>query len=144
VFNAPNPVDAIRLRDVLKQRPEPVTDPIISNGTDSCSVMLDVKLGHEETILAIEGKFKATHLPPARYRDYLPTRRKKALRNTLIFIFATFGSIVAADATIAGFWNDPTALSKLQSFMLILLRAMFIAIWPTAVVYFVRRLAQDG
>lgn len=86
--------------------------------------MLDVKSEHEAGILAIEGHFENTTHLVSRYRDYLPTRSKKALQKSLVFIFATFGSIVAADAGI-------------------LSRAIIIASLPTAVAYFLRKLGQD-
>jgi hypothetical protein len=134
--------EAIRLKQLLEENPHLETDPLIAYGAgEKCDILVDVKRDHvggsvEKTVGAkVE---KTTHIV-SRYEGFLPTRKKKAWRNSIIFVVATFGSIVLADSGITVYLNAisiPTLLS--WTFVSVLLKAVLLALGPTGVAFLSR------
>jgi hypothetical protein len=140
----------------LEEHPNLETDPLIAYGAgEKCDILVDVKREHEESVIrvggsvekTVRGKVEKTTYIVSKYEGFLPTRKKNAWRNSIIFVVATFGSIILADSGIAIFLNDPTLLTKIfsqpQAFVPVLLKAVLLALGPTGVAFFVRKLTQD-
>ena len=145
-----------RLKNVLKDEGHLETVPFVEYGAGTtCSVVVDVKREYEESVIArglsVEkitegGKIEKTTLSNvSKYEGYLPTRKKKALEGSIIFVLATYGSVVGADSGIVCGANAITTLTlpSFQAFLPVLPKALFIAIFPTIVATCLRKLGQD-
>jgi hypothetical protein len=143
-----------RLEKVLGEQPHLETDPFVAYGEgQTCDVLVDVKSEHEAGIIKVgtnvvkydeKGNVvgRTTYIANS-YQAFLPTRKAKALKSTWTFILATYFSIVGADSGIAIWINGWTLLTNYETFVPVLLKALFLAIGPTAVAYFLRKLGQD-
>ncbi len=104
------------LKKVLEDQPHLETDPLIAYGIGGCNILLDVKTEHEASIIAVEGNVQNTTHSVNRYEALLPSRKKKALISSTIFVVATFWSTVFVDSGIIVYLHETSVTKPLYSY----------------------------
>jgi hypothetical protein len=138
----------------LIENPHLETDPLATYAGETCDIVIDVKRQHEENVINVGRNVVktvgenvvgwTTHIVN-QYEGFLPTRKKKALISSIIFVVATFWSTVLVDSGLIVYINSlstPTLFSW-PAFVPVVWHALILAICPTGVAYLVRKLQQD-